>query len=266
LIDIKLLLQLTRFYNRIYPRLSKIRGSYRIKSFLDYCGRRSADSIIQFCILGTRVAGPKNSGAIDFFLGDKHKDEVSQLKYVIENIEKNEVFVDVGSAYGLFSSVVANRTNAEVHAFDPLKINYLFLELNSELNDYDFNCYQKAVSNSAGETSLNTFNSTEHTQINGDKGSNTIEQVKLDDFLDDIDYIKIDVEGAEMRVLEGAKKLIEKKRPVILLEVHNDASLESFGDNRAKILEFLRQNEYKIPKKLKSEIKHNENVILEPRK
>jgi len=47
----------------------------------------------------------------------------------------------------------------------------------------------------------------------------------LDDFLKDwdcpIDFIEIDVEGAEGMVLEGARKTIESYHPILLVEVHH---------------------------------------------
>ena len=46
----------------------------------------------------------------------------------------------------------------------------------------------------------------------------------LDQFIDSynkVDIIKIDVEGGEIKVFEGATKLIEKHKPTIFLELHN---------------------------------------------
>jgi hypothetical protein len=49
-----------------------------------------------------------------------------------------------------------------------------------------------------------------------------VQQFKLDDFnLGDIDYIKIDVDGYELNVLNGAKETINKYKPILVIEQEN---------------------------------------------
>jgi hypothetical protein len=44
----------------------------------------------------------------------------------------------------------------------------------------------------------------------------------LDEFVDqEIDFIKIDVEGAEVDVIRGAKQLIHTRKPMLVIELHN---------------------------------------------
>src|SRR5690606_11886840 len=52
--------------------------------------------------------------------------------------------------------------------------------------------------------------------------------------LDEVDFIKIDVEGHELAVLRGASKTIEENRPVILVEVkpENEAEVQTFFSDR----------------------------------
>ena len=53
-----------------------------------------------------------------------------------------------------------------------------------------------------------------------------------------IDFVKIDVEGAELAVLRGGLELIRRWRPVIIFEHAEPASLE-FGDNSESLRQFL---------------------------
>ena len=51
-----------------------------------------------------------------------------------------------------------------------------------------------------------------------------------------------DVEGAELNVLNGGKKLIAKYRPIITAEIQND--VEYFGHKRSEAFEFAKENDY----------------------
>jgi FkbM family methyltransferase len=52
-----------------------------------------------------------------------------------------------------------------------------------------------------------------------------IAAVSLNDYFDSssyrIDFAKIDVEGAELRVLDGMSRIIEKDHPILLIELHD---------------------------------------------
>ena len=64
----------------------------------------------------------------------------------------------------------------------------------------------------------------------------------LDDYLADLarlDWIKIDVEGAEIEVLKGVRQLIEKFNPRIIVEWHADRN----GDPEMKYLDGWRKEQ-----------------------
>jgi FkbM family methyltransferase len=80
-----------------------------------------------------------------------------------------------------------------------------------------------------------------------------IEQVRLmtlDDIVDAylsstsfIGVVKIDVEGAEHKVLLGARRILERHQPVILIELV-DAALHYQGTNREEVLSLLQSLGY----------------------
>ncbi len=62
----------------------------------------------------------------------------------------------------------------------------------------------------------------------------TIDARTLDSFgFDDVDFIKIDVEGHERNVLAGASETIRRCRPTLLVEIEQRHSDEPFGDRLA---------------------------------
>jgi len=71
---------------------------------------------------------------------------------------------------------------------------------------------------------------------------------RLDDLINEISpvrFIKIDCEGAELRVLRGATKLLMQDRPIISFECGN-ASLESYDYDAGDIFDFLGAHGYEI--------------------
>lgn len=72
--------------------------------------------------------------------------------------------------------------------------------------------------------------------------------VRLDDFLTNIDqleFIKMDIEGAELEAMIGASELIARTRPIIHMEI-GPPSLEAFGTAPGAIYEFLQRAGYEI--------------------
>ncbi len=63
--------------------------------------------------------------------------------------------------------------------------------------------------------------------------------------LERLDFLKIDVEGAEMRVLAGARDALRRFRPFILLEM-NDPSLKIQGSSRDDLIQFLESHDYRL--------------------
>ncbi|MCZ2442868.1 MAG: FkbM family methyltransferase [Flavobacteriales bacterium] len=60
-----------------------------------------------------------------------------------------------------------------------------------------------------------------------------------------IDLIKIDVEGAELQVLEGAIEIIEKNKPIIIFE-HGIGASNHYGTTPAKLFDFFSKVSMKV--------------------
>lgn len=159
-------------------------------------------------------------------------------------IKKGDVFYDIGANLGLVSIPLA-RVAGEVHSFEPIPENLENLRENvlqnkaTNITIHPFALGSKAAR--AGATmrtpgSTGTFTLTEGNDF----------EIKTLDTLNDLpapQLIKIDVEGMEPHVLQGAEKVIRKHRPIILFEVnigelrkHHEAplselrkSLEGYG-------------------------------------
>ncbi len=62
---------------------------------------------------------------------------------------------------------------------------------------------------------------------------------------DRVDMIKIDVEGAELEVLRGAKKIIEKFHPIIVFE-HGLGASDHYNTSPEDILKFFDDHQYQL--------------------
>lgn len=88
--------------------------------------------------------------------------------------------------------------------------------------------YYSAVANERGTKILFADSSNSATSLHtlrpGGKVISEISTVRIDDLFAEVwvDLIKIDVEGSEEEVLEGARNLIGRTRPNVLVEVLND--------------------------------------------
>jgi len=134
---------------------------------------------------------------------------------------KGEVAFDVGSCTGLYAILAAKAQCISV-AFEANPIILSRLELNVVQNQVSVEIHNKAVSNSIGFipfyikrgtalTSASTLYKTEGFQ----KISVPVTTLPTDR---KVCAIKIDVEGAEYEVLDGARDLLEKYKPRIMVE------------------------------------------------
>jgi len=148
-------------------------------------------------------------------------------------VSPGEVVVDVGAHIGLYT-LVAARSGARVIAIEPVPSNFEILKGNVELNRFsNVNAIPIAISNSKGRRTLylsgmgDTATSsledgwTSKVEHNAARQAIEVPCVSLDDLmvsisLDSLDWLKIDVEGHEVRVLEGGSATLRRTKRLIL--------------------------------------------------
>ncbi len=142
-----------------------------------------------------------------------------------------QTVLDIGAAYGSYA-LPALALGARVVCFSPADFDTSVLELNLSLNpELARRCL---VVRDGLYSEWGHFDPDRCLFIAGNGGSGVMnpgEQwlnvVSLDDFLDErpgiemVDWIKMDVEGAELEVLKGAERTLHLSRPNILVENHS---------------------------------------------
>ncbi len=179
-------------------------------------------------------------------------------------LNPDSVFIDIGANIGVFSLVAASIVkNGQIHAFEPSK--RLFNNLNANIA---LNGFTNLKTNNLGLFSETTNKNLHHPQgvgmINAGAASlfpehqveidnNEVEQISLITFdsyaeknnLPKIDLIKMDIEGAEMNALKGAKNSLVQFKPLILMELDEDC-LNRAGSSFKEVLDFFGALNYEI--------------------
>lgn len=135
------------------------------------------------------------------------------LRYV----KQRRTALDIGANVGLWSrSLVKNFER--VVAFEPVELFRECLIKNVSAGNLEIKT-QALGDQDMMATMVLTEGNTGHTHIDPNKKGGNTEVIRLDNLaLDNVDYIKIDCEGYEYRVLSGAEQTIKRNRPVIVVE------------------------------------------------
>jgi FkbM family methyltransferase len=165
----------------------------------------------------------------------------------------------VGANIGFYTVLLADKVgkNGKVYAFEPDKTNFEILVKNIKENNLENVVVVNAAVGRKSETKIlykSEENLGDHKLYKTPLGSaaspldegETVKIIKLDDYIKEpINLMKIDTQGWEPEVIEGAKELIKKNKPVIFLE-YSPASYKQAKLNGKKMMDFLRKIYKKI--------------------
>ncbi len=156
-----------------------------------------------------------------------------------KRVKKGCVFVDVGAHIGKYSILVATMCK-KVYAVEPNSLALKYLRYNVRINGLN---NVKILNFAAWDknTQLELFYPGGSGGVNLFKRGKLIQKViakRLDDVIKDkVDIVKIDVEGAEYKVLLGMKGILKRYKPLLIVEIQNE--------NKKKVFELLKRYSYK---------------------
>lgn len=149
--------------------------------------------------------------------------EPETTRYLKNNVRKRDVFVDIGANNGYYTLLMAS-IGAEVYSFEPQPVPRRMLKRGLKINGLRANVSDFALDNKTGTSDFYIHKSSGTSglyQRIGTRGRIEVKTTTLDSILDHADFVKIDVEGAEIRVLQGMERLIERCPDVrLIIEVH----------------------------------------------
>ena len=164
-------------------------------------------------------------------------------------VSGGDVVIDIGGNIGVFAAFVAVQDpQIRVFSFEPFPENTEYFERNiSRSGIKNVTLFQKAVAGKAGIRAL-TVSDSWVTHSLGTEGSTgnmiEVECVPLDQVLNETGYcslLKIDCEGSEYEIFEGASERTLKRIQKVVCEYHKTADRD--GEN---LRTFFEANNFKI--------------------
>ena len=200
--------------------------------------------------------------------------DISQCTYVDTRFEPNEMFamskligtgmcvIDAGANEGIFTLMAARLVgqNGTVHAFEPSRRDRERLLANLATNGLsNVVVHPVALGQVTGKAVLQVSGAERpgHNTIGGFAYSDTphaysleVEVTTMDEIarangLARVDLVKIDVEGSETAVLQGAQEMLRRFRPIVVAEAQ-DASLQQLGSSVSELLQLIRASDYDV--------------------
>jgi FkbM family methyltransferase len=148
----------------------------------------------------------------------------------IELCTQRDVALDIGANVGLWSRDLV-KSFGRVIAFEPVAVFRECLEQNVTGANFEVRPIALGDQDTMG-TMIITEDNSGHSHLDPNTmGAGDVQVVQLDNLnLHDINYIKIDCEGYEYRILQGAEQTIRRCRPVVVIEQKpHDAYSKQYG-------------------------------------
>jgi FkbM family methyltransferase len=153
--------------------------------------------------------------------------------------------VDIGANIGTHS-IFYSRFASQLFCFEPNPLAFQCLKHN--LRNTNANLFQVALSDHHHRIDL--ISQEQNYGANYTVEGSTINAIPLDSLIDlfsSCDFIKIDAEGDELVILQGATELIQKFKPVICIEI-NEHTLIRKGISGNDVLLYIQSLGYELPK------------------
>jgi FkbM family methyltransferase len=187
--------------------------------------------------------------------------EPAEVGFFRAHLHPGSVVLDLGANAGLYTVIAARAVGprGHVYAFEPGERALALLRRNIAINHLtNVTVIEAAVSDVTGtasfavatDTALGSLANTERDD-QAIAGWQTVKTIRLDDAvtqhdLEVVDFIKIDVEGAEKLAFAGAPRLLARPAPLTILFEAFETNAHAFGYTVRELLDLLREYGFAI--------------------
>jgi len=197
------------------------------------------------------------------------RNELAMIKSIIS---PDDTVLDIGAHIGTFSIPIAHIIDeGSVYSFEANSDNYTLLNRNIELNELSEKIitFNKVVSIESDQRFSRVVPNDSNSGMSYfvKDGESEFSSINIDEWfknsgLREINFLKIDVEGAELDVLRSSEEIIKRFKPILYIEVCND-QLGRFSNSVKELEDFLINMGYCFFKNTGKRNSSNDNFRLE---
>ena len=173
--------------------------------------------------------------------------EFEDMSFVLHFLNQDDLFLDIGANVGVYSLLAAGVKKTNTIAFEPVPSTFLNLEKNISINNLkNIEILNIGLADKDGELHFTSDGDTNNHVINEPRNNSIKVSVKtLDKIIhakENTDIlIKLDVEGFEIKVLEGSNQLLKNENLMGLIVELNGCS-KRYGFKDSDVDQILTQN------------------------
>jgi FkbM family methyltransferase len=144
-------------------------------------------------------------------------------------IKENDVVIDAGACEGFFIKYALNKNAGKIYAFEPLGVlqEGLKATYENEINNHIVELYESGLSNISGESGINSAKDYICEAQIDNSATEKIKLISIDEFVIEknikkLDFIKMDIEGAEIDAIKGAVQTLKTLKPKLSIAVYHN--------------------------------------------
>ena|SRR5256885_4093090 len=191
------------------------------------------------------------------FLSITSEYERNETELVKTEIKEGDFVVDIGANIGYYTLIFAKLVGRKgrVYAFEPEPHSFKLLKKNVEENKHqNIILEQKALGNKDGKVTMQLSNSnTEHRILYDEKSTSElidVNSIRLDDYFRDlnskINFIKMDAEGSEGKIIEGMSTLLQQNKILKIMTEFYPYLIKKSGMSPREFIELILKYDFKI--------------------